>query len=179
MFKEAMQSLRSKPGSHDAPWLPSNTGDRFVNRMPFPQCDGMATVYTTDQVIGGPESTATKPVVLKHYDKDHPAAYDRERRILQYLSRRERGATEFAIQMLEAQTMPGYNEIVMERGGANLAVLVRKSSTLSPSARTTQLALWGQQACEVGAMVLTGCEVISPCRVEIIKGGSTVCCLVR
>lgn len=162
MFIQAMQNLRSKPDVLDVPSSTANAGASFVNLMQLRDCGGMATVFTANQLIGGPESTATRPVVLKRSDKDQPAAYLRESRVLQYLSRPGGAAAGFVVQLLEAYTTPECNFIAMEQGGQNLTVRVEESKRLPSSERKTHLALWGQQACQVGALAPRGCNVISP-----------------
>lgn len=152
MFMAAMQILHSKPDVVGVPSSTANAGASFVNLMQLTDCGGMATVFTANQSIGGPESTATRPVVLKRSDKDQPGAYLRESRILQYLSRPGRAAAGFVVQLLEAYSTPEYNFIAMEQGGQNLTARVEELKGRPPSERNTQLALWGQQACQVSAM---------------------------
>lgn len=149
MFMDAMQTLRSKPVVFDVPSSTANAGASFVNLVQQRDCGGMATVFTANQLIGGPESTATRPVVLKRSDTDQPAAYQRESRILQYLSRPGGVAAGFVVQLLEAYSTPEYNFIAMEQAGQNLTARVRESKRLPLSERKTQLESWGQQACQV------------------------------
>ncbi|CAM9796640.1 unnamed protein product [Laminaria digitata] len=149
MFIQAMKTLRSKPDVFDVPSSTANAGASFVNLMQLRDCGGMATVFTANQLMGGPESTATRRVVLKRSDKDQPAAYLRESRVLQYLSRPGGAVAGFVVQLLEAYTTPEYNFIAMEQGGQNLTVRVEESKRLPSSERKTHLALWGQQACQV------------------------------
>lgn len=166
MFLEAMQTLRSKPAVYDVSSSTADAGASFGNLMQLRDCGGMATVFTANQVIGGPESTATRPVVLKRSDSAQPAAYQRESRILQYLSRPGGAAAEFVIKLLEAYSTSEYNFIAMEQAGQNLTVRVRESKRLPVTEQKTQLALWGQQACQVGALTYGGCNVMYPLRVE-------------
>lgn len=165
IFMAAMETLRSKPDVFGVPSSTVNAGASFRNLMQLRDCGGMATVFTANQVIGGPESTATRPVVLKRSDKDQPGAYLRESRILQYLSRVAAGSV---VQLLEAYSTPEHNLIAMELGGQNLTARVQELTKLPPSERNTQLALWGQQACQVNAMAYRSCDAISPliCRRE-------------
>lgn len=162
MFIQAMQNLRSKPDVFDVPSSTANADASFSNLMQLRDCGGMATVFTANQLIGGPESTATRPVVLKRSDKDQPAAYLRESRVLQYLSRPGGAATGFVVQLLEAYSMPEYNFIAMEQGGQNLTARVEESRRLPASEPKTHLALWGQQACRVSALVWGGCNIFWP-----------------
>lgn len=150
----AMQTLRSKPDVFGVPSSTANAGASFVNLMQLRDRGGMATVFTANQLIGGPESTATRPVVLKRSDKDQPGAYLRESRVLQYLSRPGGAAAGFVVQLLEAYSTPEHNFIAMEQGGQNLTARVEESKRLPPSERNTHLALWGQQACQVDALAL-------------------------
>ncbi|CAN0059348.1 unnamed protein product [Ectocarpus fasciculatus] len=159
IFMAAMQTLRSKPEVFGVPSSTANAGASFVNLMQLRDCGGMATVFTANQLIGGPESTATRPVVLKRSDKDQPGAYLRESRVLQYLSRPGGTAAGFVVQLLEAYSTPDHNFIAMEQGGQNLTARVEESKRLSPSERNTHLALWGQQACQV-VVALHGLGVV-------------------
>lgn len=127
----------------------ANAGASFVNLTQLRDGSGMATVFTANQLVGGPESGSTRPVVLKRSDKDQPAAHTRESRILQYLSRPGGVARAFVIQLLEAYSTLEYNFIAMEQGGQNLMMLVAESKALPLPERKTKLALWGQQACQV------------------------------
>ncbi|CAN0553612.1 unnamed protein product, partial [Ectocarpus sp. 12 AP-2014] len=149
IFMAAMQTLRSKPDACDVHPSAANAGTSFVNLMQLSDCGGMASVFTANQLIGGPESTATRPVVLKRSDKDQPAAFLRESRVLQYLSRPGCSAAGFVVQLLETYSTPEYNFIAMEKGGHNLTVRVEELKSLQAFERKTQLALWGQQACQV------------------------------
>ncbi|CAM9778355.1 unnamed protein product [Scytosiphon promiscuus] len=149
MFLKAMQALRAKPDVFDVPSSTANAGASFVNLVQLHDCGGMATVFTADQLVGGPESTATRPVVLKRSDKDQPGAYLRESRVLQYLSRPGGAAAGFVFQLVQAYSTPEYNFIAMEQGGQNLTARVEESKSMPPSERNTHLALWGQQACRV------------------------------
>ncbi|CAM9991701.1 unnamed protein product, partial [Ectocarpus sp. 4 AP-2014] len=159
MFMAAMQTLHSKPDVFGVPSSTANAGASFVNLMQLRDRGGMATVFTANQLIGGPESTATRPVVLKRSDKDQPGAYLRESRVLQYLSRPGGAAAGFVVQLLEAYSMAEHNFIAMEQGGQNLTARVEESKRLPPSVRNTHLALWGQQACQV-VVALHGLGVV-------------------
>ena len=152
MFMAAMKTVRSKPDVVGVPSSTANAGASFVNLMQLRECGGMATVFTANQLIGGPESTATRPVFLKRSDKDQPGAYLRESRILQYLSRPGGAAAGFVIQLLEAYSTREHNFIAMEQGGQNLTARVEELKRLPRSEWNTQFALWGQQACQVDAM---------------------------
>ena len=155
MFADAMQALRSKSAASGAPSSTANAGARFVNLMQLRDGGGMATVFTANQLLGGPDSPtpSTRPVVLKRSDKDQSAAHKRESRILQYLSRPGGIAQGFVIQLLESYSTSKYNFIAMEQGGHNLITLVEESKALPLSERKTKLAKWGQQACQVSAPV--------------------------
>lgn len=149
IFTNAMQTLRSKPAVFDVSQSTADAGTSFVNLMQLRYSGGMATMFTANHLVGGPESTAARPVVLKRSNKDQPAAFARESRILQYLSRPGGGAQDFVIQMIVAYSQAEFNFIAMEQGGQNLAVLVEESRWRPATERKTQLALWGQQACHV------------------------------
>lgn len=154
MFTNALEALRSKPVATGVPSSASNAGASFVNLVQLRDGGGMATVFTANQLLGGPDSSSTRPVVLKRSDKDQPAAHQRESRTLQYLSRPGGVAQGFVIQLLEAYSTPEYNFIAMEQGGQNLLVRVEESKALPMSERKTKLELWGQQACQVRVCVI-------------------------
>eukprot|EP00752_Nemacystus_decipiens_P013633 g12086.t1 len=149
MFTNAVKALRSKPSSTGVPSFTPHAGASFVNLVQLREGGGMATVFTANQLLGGPDSSSSRPVVLKRSDKDQPAAYQRERRVLQYLSRPGGAAQGFVIQLVEAYSTPEYNFIAMEQGGQNLLARVEESKVLPLSERKTKLELWGQQACQV------------------------------
>lgn len=86
IFKNALETLRAKPAATEVPSSTGNAGASFVNLLQM-RDGGMATVFTANQLLGGPDSSSTRPVVLKRSDRDQPAAHQRESRILQYLSR--------------------------------------------------------------------------------------------
>ena len=148
IFKNALEILRAKPAATDVPSSTGNAGASFVNLLQM-RDGGMATVFTANQLLGGPDSSSTRPVVLKRSDRDQPAAHQRESRILQYLSRPGGIAQGFVIQFLEAYSTPEYNFIAMEQGGQNLLARVEESKALPASERKTKLELWGHQACQV------------------------------
>lgn len=167
-----MQTLRSKPDACDVHPSTENAGTSFVNLMQLRDCGGMASVFTANQLIGGPESTATRPVVLKRSHKDQPTAFLRESRVLQYLSRPGCSAAGFVVQRLETYSTPEYNFIAMEKGGQNLTVRVEELKPLQAFERKTQLALWGQQVCQVSASAPRGGNVISPLLCRMSCGGT-------
>eukprot|EP00903_Cladosiphon_okamuranus_P017351 g15985.t1 len=149
MFTNALEALRSKPAATGVSSSTVNAGASFVNLMQLRDGGGMATVFTANQLLDGPDSSSTRPVVLKRSDKDHPASHKRESRILQYLSRPGGVAQAFAIQLIEAYSTPEYNFIAMEQGGQNLLTLVEESKALPLSEqRKTKLSAWGQRVCQ-------------------------------
>lgn len=150
MFTKAIKTLCSKPAEGGVALSAANAGARFVNLMQLRDGGGMATVFTANQLVGGPESSSTRRIVLKRSDKDQPAAHKRESRVLQYLSRPGATTEGFVMKLLEAYSTPEHNFIAMERGGENLTTKVEESKSLALSERKAKLTMWGQQACQVG-----------------------------
>ncbi|CAM9188513.1 unnamed protein product [Ectocarpus sp. 6 AP-2014] len=149
MFMDAMQNLRSKSAVSDVHSSTANAGASFVNLVQLRDRGGMATVFTANQLVDSQELTATKPVVLKRSDKDQQAAYRRESRILQYLSRPGGATAGFVVRLLEAYSTREYNFIAMEHAGTNLTTRMKELKKKHVSEQEAQIALWGQQACQV------------------------------
>lgn len=110
---------------------------------------GMSTVFSANQITGG----VTRPVVMKRSDIDQQAAFQRESRVLQCLSAPGRVTAGFVIQLLETYSTSEHNFIVMEKAGINLSGRVKESRRLSMPERTSQLQLWGVQACQVRVLL--------------------------
>lgn len=152
MFLKALQAPRSASAAVRSPAADADAS--YVNRVQMLDGGGMSTVFNADQITG----RATRPVVLKRSDGDQQAAFQRESRILQYLSAPGRVIAGFVIQLLETYSTDEHNFIVMEQAGKSLSARVKESRTLSIPERRAQLQLWGAQACRVRILLRRDCE---------------------